>query len=58
MKANELWTALMLCDSSFPGGSLGHSLGLESAIKNGFISTRENDNSLKQYIRLVIDQVS
>ena len=48
----------MLCDSSFPGGSLGHSLGLESAIKNGFISTRENDNSLKQYIRLVIDQVS
>jgi urease accessory protein UreF len=52
----EMWIALQLCDSSFPGGALANSNGLESAFHHGFVF--KNDvNSLKMYINLVLEQV-
>ena len=32
------WIALQICDSSFPGGSFAHSLGLESALHHKLVS--------------------
>ena len=35
---DALWIALQICDSSFPGGSFAHSLGLESALHHNLVS--------------------
>ena len=50
----ELWLVFQISDSSF-GGSLCHSLGLESALSHGLIQRRSD--SLNKYIKGVIGQV-
>ena len=52
-----IWMALQICDSSFPGGALANSNGLESAISHGLVS-RNNADTLKSYIMLILDQVN
>ena len=46
----QLWLALEICDSGFPGGAFAHSLGLESAKNHGFVS--ESRDSLKSFVLL------
>jgi urease accessory protein UreF len=53
---SDLWTALLLSDSAFPGGALGNSQGLESAVIYGAISKGETDG-LQWYIDLSLEQV-
>eukprot|EP01036_Dinobryon_divergens_P029536 gene29536-38651_t len=58
MSANfdsEFWLALHICDSSFPGGTLANSQGLESAVLHNAV--KKNDtSSLMSYINLILDQ--
>lgn len=53
---SELFLSLILCDSSFPGGSLANSNGLESAILNNLVIKNDRD-SLMKYIDMYIEQV-
>lgn len=48
-------STLSLICKGFPSGSFSHSLGLESALHNGYI--RKDEESLKQHLHLVFEQV-
>lgn len=51
---DEVWFALQICDASF-GGSLSHSMGLESAIHHNIVS-KASPQSLEKHIILIIEQ--
>lgn len=51
---DELWIALQICDSSFPGGAFAHSLGLESAIQHKFIN--RGAGTLDLFVSLALEQ--
>ena len=53
-KEEQLWLALEICDSGFPGGAFAHSLGLESAKNHGFVS--ESRDSLKSFVLQTLEQ--
>lgn len=56
---DDLWWALLLSDSAFPGGSLANSHGLESALKHGAVRRDDPDcSSLLRYIDMSLEQVS
>jgi urease accessory protein len=50
----QLWLALEICDSSFPGGAFAHSLGLESAKNHGWVN--ESRESLKSFVLQTLEQ--
>ena len=50
----QLWLALEICDSGFPGGAFAHSLGLESAKNHGFVT--ESRDSLKSFVLQTLEQ--
>lgn len=52
----SIWLVMQLSDTSFPGGSLANSGGLESALKLGYIE-KNNTDSLIRYIDLILQQV-
>ena len=52
----ELWKALQICDSSFPGGSFAHSVGLESALHHRFVT--EEASTLDSFVLLTLEQVN
>jgi urease accessory protein len=54
---DEIWIALQISDSSFPGGSFPHSMGLESALQHGFL-VRDSPFSIDDVVSLTIEQVS
>lgn len=51
---DELWIALQICDSSFPGGAFAHSLGLESALQHKFING--GAGTLDLFVSLALEQ--
>lgn len=55
--SEEWWTAFLLCDSSFPGGTLAHSQGLESSMMHDYVDGGNINNFIK-YALLVLEQVS
>lgn len=55
--SEEWWTAFLLCDSSFPGGTLAHSQGLESAMMHDYVDG-ENINNFIKYAVLALEQAS
>ena len=52
----ELWIALQICDSGFPGGSFAHSVGLESALHHRFVT--EEVGTLDSFVLLTLEQAS
>jgi urease accessory protein UreF len=54
MNIEELYLALQICDASF-GGSLSHSMGLESALNLGVISSF--DSTLHKFILITLENV-
>lgn len=52
----ELWKALQICDSSFPGGSFAHSFGLESALNHRFVT--EEVGTLDSFVLLTLEQAN
>ena len=52
---DELWYCLQLSDSAF-GGSLSHSMGLESALHFGYVE--KTMESFRKFIFSIIEQVS
>ena len=50
----QLWLALEICDSSFPGGAFAHSLGLESAKNHGWVN--ESRRTLKCFVLQSLEQ--
>lgn len=54
-QAFEHWIATQICDSSF-GGSLSHSMGLESAFHLGIL--KMSSESIRDYLHQLLDQVS
>ena len=53
---DELWIALQICDSSFPGGSFAHSLGLESALQHKLVNSISS--SLDSFVSMTLEQVN
>jgi len=56
-KFDEVWLALQLCDSSFPGGTLANSQGLESALHHNLVHIHDTE-SLTKFAHLCLEQVS
>lgn len=53
---DELWIAMQLSDSAFPGGTLANSQGLESAFQHKIINSTQRE-SLMQFFDLQLEQV-
>lgn len=53
-REDELWLALQICDSSFPGGAFAHSLGLESALQHKFVNG--GTGTLDLFVSLALEQ--
>lgn len=56
-QSQELWIALLMCDASFPGGSLANSQGLESAVLHGVV-VKNNLDTLLAYIDIALEQAT
>ena len=52
----ELWKALQICDSGFPGGSFAHSVGLESALHHRFVT--DEAGTLHSFVLLTLEQAN
>ena len=55
--SDNLYLLMQLSDSSFPGGSLANSNGLESAIQH-YVVNRGDLNQLVKFIDMTLEQVS
>lgn len=55
MEEGDVWVAFHLCDSTFPGGTLGNSQGLESCLQHHMLEIN-NPSSLKSFTRLALEQ--
>lgn len=57
---HELWLAMQLADTSFPGGTLGHSQGVESALYFHLIQLKQGSSpaTFQRYVQLSLQQVS
>jgi urease accessory protein len=53
---DEMWIALQVCDSSFPGGSFAHSLGLESALQHKLVNSASS--SLDSFVSMTLEQAN
>jgi urease accessory protein len=53
---DEMWIALQVCDSSFPGGSFAHSLGLESALQHKLVNS--TSSSLDSFVSIALEQAN
>jgi urease accessory protein UreF len=53
---DEMWIALQICDSSFPGGSFAHSLGLESALQHKLVHS--TSSSLDSFVSMALEQAN
>lgn len=51
-----IWEAFHLCDSLFPGGTLAQSQGLESALLNSYIKTKDISQFV-EFCTMVLEQV-
>lgn len=53
---DEMWIAFQICDSSFPGGSFAHSLGLESALQHRLVDG--SSSSLDSFVSMALEQAN
>jgi urease accessory protein UreF len=53
---DEMWIAFQICDSSFPGGSFAHSLGLESALQHKLVNS--TSSSLDSFVSMSLEQAN